>query len=66
MLLKNGQVGCAEDFTLFCRISHPRGRAFVAASLNDDLAMISDWCCRWGICCIKGREGYAYFSFSFS
>ena len=32
-----------------CRIPHPRNRSSVAASLNDDLAVISDWCSRWGM-----------------
>ena len=31
------------------RIPHPRDRSSVAASLNDDLAVISDWCSRWGM-----------------
>ena len=48
-LLKNVLVGYADDCILFCRIPHPRGRASVAASLNDDLAMISDWCSSWGM-----------------
>ena len=48
-LLKNVLVGYADDSTLFCRIPYPRDRASVAASLNDDLAMISDWCSRWGM-----------------
>ena len=30
-------------------IPHPRDRSPVAASLNDDLAVINDWCCRWGM-----------------
>ena len=47
-LLKNVLVGYADDSTLFCRIPHTRDRASVAASLNDDLSMISDWCSRWG------------------
>ena len=38
--------------TLLCiRIAHPRDRASVArtvaATLNDDLAVISDWCSGW-------------------
>ena len=33
----------------FCRIPHPRDGSSVAASLNDDLAVISDWCSRWGM-----------------
>ena len=37
------------DSTLLCRIPHPRDRSSVAASLNDDLAVISDWCSRWGM-----------------
>ena len=49
-LLKNVLVSYADDSTLFCRIPHPRDRAFVTAPVNDDLAMISDWCSRWGIC----------------
>ena len=48
-LLQNELVGYADDSTLFCRIPHPRDRSSVAASLNDDLAVISDWCSRWGI-----------------
>ena len=49
-LLQNELVGYADDSTLLCRIPHPRDRSSVAASLNDDLAVISDWCSRWGIC----------------
>ena len=48
-LLQNVLVGYADDSTLLCRIPHPRERSFVAASLNDDLAVISDWCSRWGM-----------------
>ena len=32
-----------------CRIPHLRDRSSVAASLKDDLAVINDWCCRWGM-----------------
>ena len=46
-LLQNELVGYADDSTLLCRIPHPRDRSSVAASLNDDLAEISDWCSRW-------------------
>ena len=46
-LLQNELVGYADDSTLLCRIPHPRDRSSVAASLNDDLAVISDWCSRW-------------------
>ena len=35
--------------TLPCFVPHPRDRSSVAASLNDDLAVISDWCSRWGM-----------------
>ena len=42
-------VGYADDSTLLCRIPHPRDRSPVAASLNDNLAVISDWCSRWGM-----------------
>ena len=48
-LLQNELVGYADDSTLVCRIPHPRDRSSVAASLNDDLAVISDWCTRWGM-----------------
>ena len=48
-LLQNELVGYAADSTLLCRIPHPRDRSSVAASLNDDLAVISDWCSRWGM-----------------
>ena len=48
-LLQNELVGYADDSTLLCRIPHPRDRLSVAASLNDDLAVISDWCSRWGM-----------------
>ena len=48
-LLQNELVGYADDSTLLCRIPHPRDRSSVAASLNDDLAVISDWCSRWGM-----------------
>ena len=42
-------VGYADDSTLLYRILHPRDRASVAASLNDDLVVISDWCSMWGM-----------------
>ena len=45
-LLQNVLVGYPDDYTLLCRIPHPRDRASVASSLNDDLAVISDWCSR--------------------
>ena len=45
-LLQNELVGYADDSTLLCRIPHPRDRSSVAPSLNDDLAVISDWCSR--------------------
>ena len=48
-LLQNELVGYADDSTLICRIPHPRDRSSVAASLNDDLAVISDCCSRRGI-----------------
>ena len=48
-LLQNELVGYADDSSLLCRIPHPRDRSSVAASLNDDLAVISDWCSRWGM-----------------
>ena len=48
-LLQNELVGYADDSTSLCRIPHPRDRSSVAASLNDDLAVISDWCSRWGM-----------------
>ena len=49
-LLQNVLVGYADYSTCFVEyIPHPRDRSSVAASLNDDLAVISDWCSRWGI-----------------
>ena len=48
-LLQNELVDYADDSTLLCRIPHPRDRSSVAASLNDDLVVISDWCSRWGM-----------------
>ena len=48
-LLQNKLVGYANDSTLLCKIPHPRDRSSLAASLNDDLAVINDWCCRWGM-----------------
>ena len=48
-LLQNVLVCYTDDSTLLCRIPHPRDRTSVAASLNDDLAVISDWCSRWGM-----------------
>ena len=48
-LLQNELVGYADDSTFLCRIPYPRDRSSVAASLNDDLAMISNWCSRWGM-----------------
>ena len=48
-LLQNELVGYADDSILLCRIPHPRDRSSVAASLNDDLAVINDRCCRWGM-----------------
>ena len=47
-LLQNVLVGYADDSTLLYRIPHPLDRSSVVASLNDDLAAISDWCSRWG------------------
>ena len=41
-LLQNVLDGDDDDSTLLCRIPHPRDRSSVAASLNDDLAVISD------------------------
>ena len=38
-----------DDSALFCKIPHPLDRASVAASLNDDLEIISNWCSRWGM-----------------
>ena len=49
VLLKKVLIGYTDDSTLFCRISHPRDMTSVAASLNDGLAMISDWCSRSGM-----------------
>ena len=48
-LLQNVLVGYADDSTLLYRIPHLRDKSSVAASLNDDLAVISDWCSRWGM-----------------
>ena len=48
-LLQNELDGYADDSTLLCRIPHPRDGSSEAASLNDDLAVISDWCSRWGM-----------------
>ena len=48
-LLQNALVGYADDSTLLCRIPHPRDKASVPVSLNDDLAAIRDWCSRWGM-----------------
>ena len=48
-LLQNVLVCYADGPTLLCRIRHPRDRPSVAASLNDDLAVISDSCSRWGM-----------------
>ena len=48
-LLQNELVGYADDSTLLNMIPHPRDRSSVATSLNDDLAVISDWCSRWGM-----------------
>ena len=45
-LLQNLLIGYADDSTFLCRIPLPRDRAYVAASLNDDLAVISNWCSR--------------------
>ena len=42
-------VGYADESTLLCRISDPCDRASVAASLNDDLGAISDWCSKWSM-----------------
>ena len=54
-LLKNVLVVYADDSTLFCKIPYPHDRASVAASLNDELAMISDWCSRWGMLVIPSK-----------
>ena len=48
-LLQNELAGYADDSTLLCRIPHPRDRSSVAASLNDDFGVISDWCSRCGM-----------------
>ena len=48
-LLQNVLDGYADDSTLFYRIPHPRDRSSVVPSLNEDLAMISNWCSRWGM-----------------
>ena len=48
-LLRNELVGYADNATLLCRIPHPRDISSVTASLNNDLALISDWCSRWGM-----------------
>ena len=59
-LLQNVLVGYsayADDSTLLCRIPHPCDRASVVASLNEDLAMISDWCSMWGILANPKRRG---------
>ena len=48
-LLKIVLVSSADDSTLFCTMPYPRDWASVAASLNDDLAMINDCCSRWGM-----------------
>ena len=47
-LLQNELVGYADDSTLLCRIPHPHDRSSVAASLNDDLTVINNWCSRVG------------------
>ena len=49
-LLQNVLVGYADDSTLLCRIPHPCDRASVAASLDDDLAVINDSCSIGGVC----------------
>ena len=59
--LQNVLVGYADDSTLICRIPHPRDRSSMAASLNDDLAVISDWCSRRGM--FKQDEADVFFSF---
>ena len=48
-LRQNVLVGYADDSSLLCRIPHPRERASVAASFNDDLDLISDLCSRRGM-----------------
>ena len=48
-LLQNVLVGYVDDSSLLCRIPHPHDRSSVVASLNDNLAVISDWCSRWGM-----------------
>ena len=48
-LIQNELPGYVDDSTLLCRIPHPSNRSSVATSLNDDLAVISDWCSRWGM-----------------
>ena len=45
-------VGYADDSILFCKIPHPRDKASVVPSLNDDLAMIT-------IGAVGGGGGYA-------
>ena len=48
-LLQNVLAGYEDDSNLLCRIPHPCDRSSVAASLNDDIAVISDWCSMWGM-----------------
>ena len=61
-LLQNVLVGYADDSTLLYRIPHPRDRSCVAASLNNDLAVISDWCSRWGMLVNPGKTGGMHIS----
>ena len=55
--LQNVLVGYAGDSTLFCRMPHSRDRESVATSLNDDFALISDCCNRWGTL-VKGTDPF--------
>ena len=65
--LQNVLVGYVDDSTLLSRILHPRDRSSVAASLNDDLSVISDMCSRWGRYVGKSKqdEEDVYFSLSY-
>ena len=65
-LLLNVLVGYADSSTLFCKIPHHRQRTSVAASLNNDMAMISDLCGRWDMLMNPSKtRGDTYFSFSY-
>jgi hypothetical protein len=49
LVVQNHLVNYADDSTLFAVVRSPADRSYVAASLNVDLACISEWCLAWNM-----------------